>query len=437
MPPMRPPSESVVDRFLRYVRVNTESRDGQSSVPSSEGQWTLARMLKTELEMLGARDIHLSEHCMLRGRIPSNVDRDVDCLGLLAHVDTSPAVSGVNVRPIVHSNYQGGVLVMPGNPSQVLSPADWPVLLEMIGDDVITSDGTTLLGSDDKAGVATIMTLVDLLARNPEIPHGPIAIGFTADEEVGNGIEAFDVDAFGARFAYTVDGDALGEINDESWNARGGTVTFRGVSAHPGSAKGVMVNAAYAAAQFLTSLPAALRPEHTDGRDGFIHPHGGTFDAETSTVKVLLRNFDVSGLDAQEALLRRLAHEAAVACPGVSVDVAVSDQYRNMREVLDEHPQLVAWALEAARRAGLQVRTRAIRGGTDGSRLTFRGLPCPNIFTGGHNFHSLLEFNSRRGLEKTTETLVHLVQIVAEAPDATPADRSALPALEVGRNRRQ
>jgi tripeptide aminopeptidase len=417
MPSMRPPSESVVDRFLRYVRVNTESRDGQPSIPSSEGQWDLARMLQRELEALGARDIHLSPHCMLRARVDSTVDRDVDCMGLLAHVDTSPAVPGANVRPIVHTNYQGGALVMPGNPSQVLSPNDWPVLLEMTGDDVITSDGTTLLGSDDKAGVAAIMTLVDVLARNPEIPHGPIAIGFTADEEVGTGIDQFDVDAFGARFAYTVDGDALGEINDESWNARGGTITFRGVSAHPGSAKGVMVNAAYAAARFLTSLPAALRPEHTDGRDGFIHPYGGTFDVEASTVKVLLRDFDVAGLDARDALVRQLAHEAAEACPGVSADIALSDQYRNMRDVLDKHPQLVTWALEAARRAGLPARTRPIRGGTDGSRLTFRGLPCPNIFTGGHNFHSLLEFNSRRGLEKTTETLVHLVQIIAEARD--------------------
>ncbi len=410
---MRPPSESVVDRFLRYVRINTESRDGAGVVPSTQGQWELARLLARELEALGAVDIHVSEHCMVRATLPSTVSRDVPCFGLLAHVDTSPAVSGANVTPIVHTNYQGGDIVLPGDPSQVLSPADWPVLLDMIGDDVITSDGTTLLGSDDKSGVAAIMAMADVLAQNPDVPHGPIAIGFTADEEVGGGIDLFDVEAFGAAFAYTVDGDALGEINDESWNARGGTVTFRGASAHPGTAKGAMVNAAYAAARFISSLPVRLRPEHTDGRDGFIHPHDSTLDVETSVVHLILRDFEVAGLEAQEELIRRLVHEAIVACPGVTADIALRDQYRNMGEVIDRHPHLVEWALEAARRAGLPARTRAIRGGTDGSRLTFRGLPCPNIFTGGHNFHSQLEFNSRRGLEKTAETLVHLARIVA------------------------
>jgi tripeptide aminopeptidase len=418
--PFHPPSESVVDRFLRYVRVNTESREDQPSIPSSEGQWDLARMLATELQALGAVNVHLDEHCMLRALVPGNVPGDVPCMGLVAHVDTSPAVSGANVKPVVHANYQGGDIVLPGDPSQVLTPAASPILLEMIGDDVITSDGTTLLGSDDKAGVATIMTMVDVLARNPDIPHGPIAVAFTADEEVGGGIDLFDVAAFGAQFAYTVDGDALGEINDESWNARGGTITFHGVSAHPGTAKGTMVNAAYAAAHFISHVPVDLRPEHTDDRDGFIHPYNSVLDVETSTVSILLRDFQVAGLDAQEVLVRRLAADAAEACPGVTVDITLRDQYRNMREVLDRHPQLVEWALDAARRAGLPARTRPIRGGTDGSRLTFRGLPCPNIFTGGYNFHSQLEFNSRRGLEKTTETLVHLARIVAEAHGRNP-----------------
>ena len=412
---MRPAAESVVDRFLRYVRINTESREGVATVPSTSGQWDLIRLLEQELHDLGVTDIRVSEHGMLQARVPSTINRDVPCVGFLAHVDTSPAVSGAHVTPTVHRNYQGGDLVLPGDPSQVLSPKAWPVLGEMIGDDVITSDGTTLLGSDDKAGVAAIMALVDVLSENPDVAHGPLAIGFTTDEEVGCGIDKFDVETFGAAFAYTVDGDALGEINDESWNARGGTITFRGVSAHPGTAKDVMVNSAYAAADFLMRLPARLRPEHTDGRDGFIHPHSGRLDVDTSVVQVLLRDFEAAGLDAQEVLLRRLAAEAAAAHPGVTVEVEVREQYRNMRDVLDEHPRVVEWALEAARRAGLPARTRAIRGGTDGSRLTFRGLPCPNIFTGGHNFHSQLEFNSRRGLEKTTETLVHLVRLIAES----------------------
>lgn len=413
--PVNPPSESVVDRFLRYVRVNTESREHQPRVPSSEGQWELARMLVAELESLGATDIHLSDTCMVRARVPSNVDRDVPCVGLLAHVDTSPAVSGANVQPLVHGNYQGGDIRLPGDPTQVLTTAANPVLASMIGDDIITSDGTTLLGSDDKAGVAAIMGLVDTLRQNPALPHGPIAIGFTADEEVGGGIDTFDVAAFGAAFAYTVDGDALGDINDESWHARGGTVTFRGVSAHPGSAKGAMVNATYALADFVRSLPVAMRPEQTEGRVGFIHPYGGTLEAETATVAIILRDFETGSLDDKERLVRALAAEAAALHPGTSVQVDLREQYRNMREVLDDHPRLVEWALEAARQAGLPARTRAIRGGTDGSRLTFRGLPCPNIFTGGHNFHSATEFNSRRGLEKTTETLVRLVQIIAQS----------------------
>lgn len=411
--PVHPPSESVVDRFLRYVRVNTESREGQPRVPSTDGQWDLARMLVAELESLGASDIHLSDTCMVRARVPSNVAREVPCVGFLAHVDTSPAVSGANVRPVVHHNYAGGDIQLSGDPSQVLTVAANPVLASMMGDDIITSDGTTLLGSDDKAGVAAIMTLVDTLRQNPALPHGPIAVGFTADEEVGGGIDTFDVGAFGAAFAYTVDGDTLGDINDESWHARGGTVTFRGVSAHPGSAKGAMVNAVYALADFIMSLPVEMRPEHTEGRVGFVHPHGGTLDAETATVALILRDFDIGALEAKERLTRDLAAAAAERHPGVSVRIDLHEQYRNMREVLDDHPQVVEWALEAARQAGLPARTRAIRGGTDGSRLTFRGLPCPNIFTGGHNFHSATEFNSRRGLEKTTETLVRLVQIVA------------------------
>jgi len=256
--------------------------------------------------------------------------------------------------------------------------------------------------------------MVDVLLVNPEIPHGTVAVGFTADEEVGSGIDQFDVNAFGAQFAYTVDGDAPGEINHETWSARTATVTFHGVSAHPGSAKGVMVNAIHAYAWFLSHLPQDMLPETTEGRVGFVHPYVGTADVETSVAKVLLRDFEVSGLERQEQLLRDLAAKVALACPGVRIAIEVRDNYRNMNEVLKDHPQLIDHALEAARRAGLDPTTRPIRGGTDGSRLTFRGLPCPNIFTGGQNFHSKLEFNSRRHLESTTATLVHLAAIFAE-----------------------
>jgi tripeptide aminopeptidase len=411
----RPPRESVLDRFLRYVRVDTQAREAAPTVPSSEGQTVLARMLARELNTLGVADVRVSDASIVYATLPSTLPpgREAPTVGFIAHVDTSPAVSGANVRPIVHANYQGGDVVLPGDPSQVLAASQHPGLAGLTGDDLITTDGTTLLGSDDKAGVAAIMTMADTLGQNPSLRHGDIAIAFTVDEEIGIGIDRFDIDAFGASFAYTVDGDALGEINHETWSARLATITFGGVSAHPGTAKGVMVNAAYAFADYVLRLPADRRPETTEGRTGFLHPYSGVLDVETSTLRVLLRDFDAHALDDQERLLRDIARDVAAA-RGVSIQVDVQAQYGNMNEVLKDHRHLVDYALEATRRAGLTPVTRPIRGGTDGSKLTFRGLPCPNIFTGGHNFHSKLEFNSRRGLEKTTETLVHLVQIVGQ-----------------------
>jgi tripeptide aminopeptidase len=412
------PRESVVDRFLRYVRIDTQSKEDGASTPSTDTQWTLAKLLVEELRQLGVSDVRLSEYCMVYATVPGNLPEDrqarVPVIGLIAHVDTAPAMTGANVKPIVHRNYQGGDIVLPGDPAQVITVAQNPLLAGMIGDDIITTDGTTLLGSDDKAGVAAIMTLVDLLARNPQVPHGTLKIGFTADEEIGTGIEKFDVEAFGARFAYTVDGGELGEISDETWSARLATITFTGKSTHPGTAKGVMVNSIHAFAQFLTRLPNDMLPETTEGRIGFVHPYSGVADVEQSTIRILLRDFDLSGLETKEALIRALATVTERSCPGVRVRVEVKENYRNMKEVLGAHPELTENAMEAARRAGLEPFIRPVRGGTDGSKLTFRGLPCPNIFTGGHNFHGKLEFNSRHGLEKTTETLLNLVQIFAE-----------------------
>jgi tripeptide aminopeptidase len=408
--------ESVVDRFLRYVRVDTQSAEGQSTTPSTAKQWDLVRMLAAELEQLGATNVRVSEHCMVYATLPATIANAdaVPVVGFLAHVDTSSAVTGANVTPVVHENYQGGDIALPRDATQVITVAQNPDLANLIGDDIITTDGTTLLGSDDKAGVATIMTLADALLSNTSIPHGTVAIAFTCDEEIGSGIEKFDPEAFGAEYAYTVDGGPIGELNDETWSARSATVTFRGKSTHPGTAKGVMVNAIHALAAFVSQLPRDMLPETTEGRVGFVHPYIGTADVETSLLKVILRDFDRAGLEAKEALIRSIARETERMCPGVAVDVEVQENYRNMREVLVDHPQLMENAMEAARRAGVEPYLEPIRGGTDGSKLTFRGLPCPNIFTGGHNFHGKLEFNSRRGLEKTAETLVHLVQIFAE-----------------------
>ena len=412
----KPPTESAMDRFLRYVKIDTQSQEDQPTTPSTRKQLNLANLLAKELTALGAQNVRVSEFGIVYATVPGNLpdNSKVPVLGLIAHMDTSPAVSGENVNAIIHKNYQGGDIVLPKDPTQVITVAKNPALKGLIGDDIITADGTTLLGSDDKSGCAEIMTMIDILRQNPQIKHGTIAIAFTPDEEVGTGIEKFDVKGFGAKFAYTVDGGELGEISDETWSARTATVTFQGKSTHPGSAKGIMINAMFAIADYLNRFPHDMLPETTEGRVGFVHPYAGVIDVESSNVKVLLRDFDISGLDAKEKLLRDMVTQTAAKYPDVKVTIDVKENYKNMKEVLKDYPELTNNAMEAAKRAGLKPFMKPIRGGTDGARLTFRGLPTPNLFTGGGNFHGKLEYNSRRGLEKSTETLVHLVQIFAE-----------------------
>ena len=413
----QPPSESVLDRFLRYVKIDTQSQEEQNKVPSTDKQLVLANLLAKELKELGAENVRVSEFGIVYASVPGNLpdNSKVPVIGFIAHMDTSPGVSGANVQAIIHKNYRGGDIILPKDKTQVISVAANPDLKNLIGDDIITADGTTLLGSDDKAGIAEIMTMIDILRRNPQIKHGTISIAFTPDEEVGGGIDKFDIQGFGAKFAYTVDGEELGEISNETWSARTATVRFQGKNTHPGTAKGIMVNSAYAAADFMSRFPPTnILPETTAGRIGFVHPYTGTLDAEESRVKILLRDFEISGLNTKEALIRRMARLTGLKYPKVKVIVEVEENYKNMKEVLKDFPQLTENAMEATRRAGLKPHLRAIRGGTDGSRLTFMGLPTPNLFTGGHNFHGKLEFNSVRGLEKSTETLVHLVQVFAE-----------------------
>jgi len=410
------PGESVLDRFLRYVKIDTQSQEDQSTTPSTKKQFNLANLLAKELTALGTQNVRVSEFGIVYATVPGNLpdNSKVPVIGFISHMDTSPAVSGENVNAVIHKNYQGGDIVLPKDPSQVITVAKNPLLKEMIGDDIITADGTTLLGSDDKSGIAEIMTMIDVLKQNPQLKHGTLAIAFTPDEEVGTGIEKFDVKGFGAKFAYTVDGEELGEISDETWSARTATVTFQGKSTHPGTAKGIMINAMYALADYLGRFPHDMLPETTEGRVGFVHPYIGTADVETSTLKILLRDFDMSGLEAKEKLLRDMVAQTQAKFPEVKISIDVKENYKNMKVVLKNFPQLTENAMEAARRAGVKPFLKPIRGGTDGSQLTFEGLPTPDLFTGGHNFHGKLEFNSRRGLEKSTETLVHLVQIFAE-----------------------
>jgi tripeptide aminopeptidase len=405
-----------MDRFLRYVKIDTQSQEDQATVPSTRKQFNLANLLSRELTTLGAENVRVSEFGIVYATMPGNLQDNskVPVIGFIAHMDTSPAVSGENVNPIIHKNYQGGDIVLPKDTTQKITVEKNPELKQLIGDDIITADGTTLLGSDDKAGIAEIMTMIDTFRQNPQLKHGPIAIAFTPDEEVGGGIEKFDIKAFGAKFAYTVDGGQLGEISDETWSARTATITFQGKSTHPGYAKGIMVNAMFAMSDYLSRFPKDMLPETTEGRVGFVHPYAGVIDVESSNVKVLLRDFDISGLDAKEKLLRDMMTETAAKFPEVKISIDIKENYKNMKEVLKDYPDLINNAMEASRRAGVTPFMKPIRGGTDGARLTFKGLPTPNIYTGGSNFHGKLEFNSRRGLQKSTEMLVNLVQIFAE-----------------------
>jgi tripeptide aminopeptidase len=407
---------TVQDRFLRYVQYDTQSDEASKTYPSTDTQLVLLRDLVAELRELGLDDAAMDEYGYVTASIPSTTAKaGVPTIGFIAHVDTSPEMPGANVRPIVHRQYDGRDLVLPDDPAVVLRLADIPALAEQIGHDIVTASGTTLLGADNKAGVAEIVTAAAFLVAHPEIAHGRIRLAFTPDEEVGRGTLHFDVPAFGAAYAYTMDGGRRGEIEVESFSADALTVTFRGFNTHPGYAKGRMVNALKVAASFIEALPhEALSPETTDGYDGFLHPYVVQASVERTSVRLLVRDFVTAGLTAKEALVETLAREAAARYPGASVEIAVEESYRNMKEVLDRHPQIADHAREAIRRAGLEPRSHPIRGGTDGSRLSFMGLPTPNLFAGEHNFHSRLEWVSVQDMEKAVDVIVHLCQVWEE-----------------------
>jgi tripeptide aminopeptidase len=406
----------VLSRFLRYVRYDTQSDERSTSYPSSPGQRVLLDDLAAELRQLGVADAVVDRYGYVMATIPgTSAKPDVPVIGFIAHVDTSPEMPGGGVSPIVHRNYDGRDLILPDAPDTVLRLQDSPALADQIGHDIVTASGTTLLGADNKAGVAEIMTLAELLVRRPDIAHGPIRIAFTPDEEIGRGTEYFDVARFGARFAYTLDGGGRGEVEAESFSADAMTLAFTGFNTHPGYAKGRMINAIKLAAEFIDALPAeGLSPETTDGHDGFVHPYVVQAAVDRTTVKVLIRDFRTEGLGEKERLLEALAAAVVARHPGARLDVTVEESYRNMKDVLDRYPEVTAYACDAIRAAGLEVRQRAIRGGTDGSRLSFMGLPTPNLFAGEHNFHSRLEWVSVQDMEKAVEVMVHLARLWEE-----------------------
>jgi tripeptide aminopeptidase len=407
-------ASSALERFLRYVRIDTQADPTSTTVPSTAKQLDLSRLLVSELLELGLVDAVLDEHGYVLATLPATVARTVPTIALLAHVDVAFDAPGGGVKPQL-IRYDGGRMPLPGDPSVALDPAVSPKLADHVGHELVTSDGTTLLGADNKAGIAEIMAAVAHLIAHPELEHGPIRICFTRDEEIGKGVEDLELETLGADVAYTIDGSTLGQIENETFGALEATVVFHGVAVHPGSAKGRMVNAAKFAADFVASLPRdGLSPETTEGREGFVNPMTISGGEAEATVHLNLRDFDLDALAAHERLVRRLASEAVESEPRATAELHVFEAYRNMREYLREHPQVVAAAKEAVRRAGHKPTLTFARGGTDGSRLSARGLPTPNIFTGGEDFHSLHEWICVADMGAAVATIVHLAQIWAE-----------------------
>lgn len=416
---MKIDTEKLINRFKNYVKIDTQSSEDSPSYPSTEKQLELSRLLLKELKELGIKNVKQTKHGYVFATIPSNLPEDhpvsVPAIGFIAHVDTSPDVSGKDVNPIIHKNYQGGEIILPGDNSQKIDPKNDPAIEDCIGHDIITSDGTTLLGADNKAGIAEIITAVEFLLDNPDLKHGEIQIAFTVDEEVGTGTKYFDVKQFGARYAYTIDGETAGELEDETFCADTVTITIKGINIHPGYAKNKLVNSIKIASYLIDQLPSdKLSPETTEKREGYIHPNSIEGGTEVTKIKFLIRDFTVEGLKEKENILESIMENALERYKGAEADFKVDESYRNMKYILDKYPHVVDYAMEAIRRSGMEPVRNLIRGGTDGARLSFQGLPTPNIFTGGHNFHSKREWISVQDMEKAVQTIINICKVWAE-----------------------
>ncbi len=405
--------DKLLERFLHYVSLDTQSKAGVRQVPSTEGQWKLLRVLKTQMEELGLVDVSLSEHGTLMGTLPSNIDRQVPAIGFISHVDTSPDFSGKNVNPQILENYRGGDIAL-GIGDEVLSPVMFPVLHQLLGQTLITTDGKTLLGADDKAGVAEIMTAMAVLkARN--IPHGDIRVAFTPDEEVGKGAKFFDVEKFDARWAYTVDGGGVGELEFENFNAASVTIKIVGNNVHPGTAKGVMVNALSLAARIHAEVPADESPEMTEGHEGFYHLQSMKGSVDKAEMHYIIRDFERSQFEARKRKMMDIAKKVGKGLhPDCYIELIIEDSYYNMRDKVAEHPHIIEIARQAMLDCDIEPLMKPIRGGTDGAQLSFKGLPCPNLFTGGYNYHGKHEFVTLEGMEKAVGVIVRIAELTAQ-----------------------
>jgi tripeptide aminopeptidase len=408
-------THKVTERFLRYAVIDTQSDPDSPTCPSTEKQKDLGKLLVKELLAMGIGDAHLDQHGYVYATIPANTAKRVPVICFCSHMDTSPDCTGKDVRPQIVKDYRGGDIVLKADPTQIIRAADNPALQDQIGNDIITTDGTTLLGADNKAGLAEIMDAAHFLVNNPDVKHGTIKILFTPDEEIGRGVDKADLKKLGADFAYTIDGETAGNIEDETFSADSARITIEGVSTHPGFAKGKMEHAIKIASRIVERLPKeTCSPETTEGKQGFLHPVGMSGALEKATLSFIVRDFTDEGLKEKEALLENIVKDVMMDFPHSSYRLEIKPQYRNMKQVIDRHPQLIDNAMEAIRRAGLTPRKTSIRGGTDGSRLSFMGLPCPNIFAGEHAFHSRTEWVSVQDMEKAVQTIVHLATIWEE-----------------------
>lgn len=410
---------TVTERFLSYVKIDTQSDPNSASCPSTEKQKDLGKVLVKELLEMGISDAHMDENGYVYGTIPSNTNKKVPVICFCSHMDTSPDCSGTNVNPQIVKNYDGKDIVLINDKSQVIRTSEHPSLLKQLGNDIITTDGTTLLGADNKAGVAEIMDAAHFIVKHPEIKHGTIKILFTPDEEIGRGADKADLKKLGADFGYTIDGEELGHLENETFSADGVTITIHGVSTHPGFAKDKMESAIKIAAEIVAQLPKdKMSPESTEKKEPFVHPVAISGGIETTTLQFIIRAFDDESLVSQENFLESVCKDVLKKYPRSTMDFVVKEQYRNMKKVLDKNPEIVQNALEAIRRAGVEPVLSSIRGGTDGSRFSYMGLPCPNIFAGEHAFHSKLEWVSVQDMEKAVATIVHLCMIWEETSNA-------------------